>query len=93
MDKYDMFPIERTFSEWQQSQFAIGGVVIPDGRFGGNLPDDTPLESCQDCHMPDQQSHGCGVPGFNEYPNMPQHSLTGGNTWVLLAVRDLYPDF
>ncbi|MEE8154935.1 MAG: hypothetical protein V3T53_08225 [Phycisphaerales bacterium] len=93
MDKFDMFPIERTYSEWQQSQFADGGVVIPDGRFGGNLPDDTPLESCQDCHMPDQQSHGCRVPGFNEYDNMPQHAFNGGNTWVLRAVRDLYPDF
>ncbi len=102
MDKFDMFPLERTFSEWQQSQFANGGVVIPDGRFGGNLPDDTPLESCQDCHMPDQQSHGCRVPGFNEYDNMPQHAFNGGNTWVLRAIRTIdadndgfpdYPDF
>ena len=94
MNKYDMFPIERTYSEWQQSQFANGGVVIPDGRFGGNLPDDTPLESCQDCHMPDQQSHGCRLvkQGFNEYPNMPQHAFNGGNTWVLLAVRNLFSD-
>ncbi len=92
MDKYDMFPMERTYSEWLQSQFANGGVVISDGRFGGNLPDETPLESCQDCHMPDQQSHACRVPGFDEYDNMPQHAMNGGNTWVLQAVRNLYSD-
>lgn len=89
MDKFQMFPIERTYSEWQQSQFANGGVVISDGRFGGNLPDETPLESCQDCHMPDQQSHACRIPGFAEYDNMPQHAMNGGNTWVLRAVYEL----
>ena len=92
MNKYEMFPIERTYSEWTESQFAAGGVVFEDGRFGGNLPDDVPIQSCQDCHMPDQQSHGCAVPGFDEYENMPQHAFNGGNTWVLHAVRNLYPD-
>jgi hypothetical protein len=91
MDKYEMFPIERTYSEWLQSQFADGGVVM-DGRFGGNLPDTTPIESCQDCHMPDQVSPGCRVPGFADRPDMAAHFLNGGNTWVLLAIDDLYSD-
>jgi hypothetical protein len=91
MDKYEMFPIERTYSEWLQSQFADGGVVM-DGRFGGNLPDDEPIESCQDCHMPDQVSPGCRVPGFADRPDLAAHFLNGGNTWVLWAVSDLYAD-
>ncbi|MCZ6543372.1 MAG: multiheme c-type cytochrome [Planctomycetota bacterium] len=92
MDKYDMFPIERTFGEWTESQFANGGVVFPDGRFGGALPDDIPIESCQDCHMPDQVSPGCRVPGFDDHPDMAAHFLNGGNTWVLKAVNTLYTD-
>ena len=92
MDKYDMFPIERTFGEWTHSQFANGGVVFPDGRFGGNLPDDIPIESCQDCHMPDQMSPGCRVPGFDDHPDMAAHFFNGGNTWVIKAVNTLYTD-
>ncbi|MCA9284926.1 MAG: hypothetical protein KDA22_06925 [Phycisphaerales bacterium] len=88
-EQYDMFPVERTYSEWSQSQFAQGGVVM-DGRFGGNLPDDVPISSCQDCHMPDQIG-----PGANQgtvRPDAPQHAFNGGNIWVLDAVRALYPD-
>jgi hypothetical protein len=91
MNKYEMFPIERTYSEWLESQFADGGVVM-DGRFGGNLPDNAPIESCQDCHMPDQVGPGCRVPGFPERPDLPGHFMNGGNTWVLWAINDLYTD-
>ena len=53
----DMFPVERTYGEWAQSQFASGGVQL-NGRFGGNHPTGV-MESCQDCHMPDQVGYGC----------------------------------
>ncbi|MCA9291406.1 MAG: hypothetical protein KDA25_09770 [Phycisphaerales bacterium] len=87
---YDMFPVERTYSEWLNSQFASGGVQL-DGRFGGNHPTGV-METCQDCHMPDQNGPGCRVPGIGfDRPNMPQHALNGGNTWVLHAVNELYP--
>ncbi len=91
MDKYDMFPIERTYSEWSASQFAMGGVQL-DGRFGGNHPTGV-METCQDCHMPDQIGPGCRVPGASfDRPDMPQHALNGANTWVIRAVRELYPN-
>ncbi len=90
LNKADMFPVERTFSEWAQSAFAAGGVQM-NGRFGGNHPTGV-MESCQDCHMPDVQGKGCILNGFPERPNIPQHAFNGGNTWVLSAVHSLYPD-
>lgn len=93
-DKYDMFPIERTFSEWSQSAFASEAGVQMNGRFGGNQTvHQGVMRTCQDCHMPDQEGPGCRVPGAGVVrPNMPQHAFNGGNTWVLKAVRELYPD-
>jgi hypothetical protein len=91
-DQSDMFPEQRTYSEWLNSQFASGGVVFEDGRFGGNLPDDAAIQSCQDCHMPDQQGGGCiyaEFPPYFERPDIPQHSFAGANTWVVEAVQHL----
>ncbi len=90
LDKFEMFPIERTFSEWSNSQFANGGVQM-NGRFGGNHPTGI-MEVCQDCHMPDQVSPGCRVPGFAPHEDMPAHFLNGANNWVLNAVNTLYSD-
>ncbi len=89
-DKFEMFPIERTYSEWANSSFAAGGVDM-EGRFGGAHPTGI-MESCQDCHMPDQVSPGCVVNGFPDHPDMAAHFLNGGNTWVLNAVANLYND-
>ena len=87
----DQFPLHRTYSEWKNSYYSSIGVQH-EGRFGGNHPTGV-MKSCQDCHMPDQEAFGCGVgEPFFERPDMPQHSFVGANTWVLRAVRDLYPD-
>jgi hypothetical protein len=92
MNKADMFPVERTFSEWSQSQFADGGVQL-EGRFGGNHPTGV-METCQDCHMPDRVGPGCNLAeDFPIHNDMPQHAFNGGNTWVLNAVRTLYDDW
>jgi hypothetical protein len=57
------------------------------GRFGGNLVE---VSSCQDCHMPPTTGLGCF---FGEVRgNLPTHYFNGGNTWVLKAIRSLYPD-
>lgn len=88
-NKYDMFPVERTFSEWSQSAFANGGVQLG-GLFGGSHPTGI-MESCQDCHMPKRLGPGCIVSGFPVWPNMPQHAFNGANSWVLRAVYELYP--
>ena len=88
-DLADMVPEQRTYSEWANSDFADGGVVFPDGRFGGALADELPVSSCQDCHMPDQVGGACGFytgPPFFERPDVGAHSFAGANTWVLNAI-------
>ncbi|MCL4219928.1 MAG: cytochrome c family protein [Phycisphaerales bacterium] len=87
-DKYDQFPVERTGSEWMQSAFAQGPIEMG-GRFGGNL---TAVSSCQDCHMPDTTGRGCSNGSRPIRGNLPTHQFNGGNTWLLHAVRNLYPD-
>ena len=84
----DMFPVERTYSEWKNSDFANGGVQM-NGRFGGNHPTGV-MVSCQDCHMPDRI--GPGASNGTVRQHAPQHAMNGGNTWVLRAVRSLFPD-
>ena len=89
-DLDNMVPEQRTYSEWANSTFADGGVVFPDGRFGGALDDSLPISSCQDCHMPDQVGGACAFyegPPFFERPDVGAHSFAGGNTWVLSAIR------
>ncbi len=85
-NKYDMFPIERTYSEWLMSAFAQGPIDMG-GRFGGNKLE---VSTCQDCHMPDVTAQGCRFEAERE--DMPLHSFSGGGTWVLQAIRNLYPD-
>jgi hypothetical protein len=96
-NKFDMFPIERTYSEWANSSFATAPVSLPHpmdptmNRFGGNHPE---VSSCQDCHMPRTLGTGCD-PAFETTPRIThaQHHFNGANTWVLRAVRALYDDF
>ncbi|USN98281.1 MAG: hypothetical protein H6810_08840 [Phycisphaeraceae bacterium] len=87
-NKYDMFPIERTYSEWTASAFAQGAIEMG-GRFGGNI---TAVSSCQDCHMPDGTGRGCNRSSRPIRDNLPTHYFNGGNTWMVQAVRNLYPD-
>jgi len=88
-DPRDMFPEQRTYSEWRMSLFATEGVVFPDDRFGGNHPTGV-ISTCQDCHMPDQVGGGCAFwqdPPFFEREHLPQHAFNGANTWVMKAIR------
>ncbi|USN98616.1 MAG: hypothetical protein H6810_10650 [Phycisphaeraceae bacterium] len=84
--KEDMFPIERTYSEWLASDFADGPIEMG-GRFGGNI---TAVSTCQDCHMPKTEGYGCIFGDLRS--DLPQHQFNGGNTWLLNAVRTLYSD-
>ena len=89
-DPADMYPEQRTYSEWLNSSF-VNGVGFKDHRFGGNDPDGV-VSSCQDCHMPKVIAGGCrfyeyGDPWF-ERADMPQHSFAGANTWVVQAIRE-----
>jgi hypothetical protein len=87
-DKHDMFPIERTYSEWLHSAFADGGVDMG-GRFGG---DDPVVSTCQDCHMPRSAGKGCNIPGVPVRPDLASHELSGANAWALQMVLNLYPN-
>ncbi len=89
-NKYDMFPLERTFSEWANSQYATIGVQA-NGVFGGNHPTGV-MQSCQDCHMPDFNGYGCGLDAATyQRPNVPSHDFAGGNAWVQDMLINLYP--
>ncbi|MBX3323110.1 MAG: hypothetical protein KF757_08995 [Phycisphaeraceae bacterium] len=55
-DPWEMFPLERTYTEWKLSAFADGGVDMG-GRFGG--VNASTVSSCQDCHMPRAVGQAC----------------------------------
>ncbi|MAY74513.1 MAG: hypothetical protein CMJ31_07390 [Phycisphaerae bacterium] len=85
-NKFDQFPIERTYSEWLVSDFGDGPIDMG-GRFGGTNP---LVSSCQDCHMPEDPGQGCSFGEFRE--DLGTHQFAGGNTWLLNAVREQFPD-
>jgi hypothetical protein len=91
-DPNDMFPEQRTYSEWRASTFASTGVVFSDGRFGGTktatLPNQVAVSTCQDCHMPDVAQKPC-VQGESR-SDTADHFFAGANTWVPGAVLDEY---
>jgi hypothetical protein len=86
-DTYDMFPVERTYSEWKMSAYnSIEG--IPSTAFGGNKSN---VSTCMDCHMADVTGEGCDKNYAPTRTDMPLHDLTGGNTFVPLLVKNKYP--
>ncbi len=87
-DLRNMFPVERTFSEWANSEYASTGVYAP--QFAGNKPDGM-VSTCQDCHMPNVQAYGANVTGAPLRDDMPRHDLTGGNTFILDVLPSFYP--
>ncbi len=88
-DKRDMFPEQRTYSEWLASEFAATGVDMQ-GRFGGT--GGPVVSTCQDCHMPPTVGKGCVIPGVPLRDNIPSHEFGGANTWVRQAVLNLWGD-
>ncbi|MBG7630933.1 MAG: hypothetical protein IZT56_10940, partial [Bacteroidetes bacterium] len=82
----EMFPVERTYSEWTQSTYANGGVSGT--SFGGNK---ATVSTCQDCHMKDVTGFGCNKNGVLLRNDLPMHDMTGGNTFVPLLIKQLYP--
>jgi len=95
-DMGDMFPEQRTYSEWLASDFSDTGVAFPDGRFGGEGHPDGIMRSCQDCHMPKMHGANCAFwydPLIGTHDDLDQHALKGGDTWVIGAVHDLYDPY
>ena len=89
MDLRNMFPIERTYSEWSVSAYALGGVYAP--QFVGNKPDGI-ASTCQDCHMRDVTGRGCSESGTPNRNDLPLHDMMGGNIFVVDIVDTYYPD-
>jgi hypothetical protein len=85
-NRYDEFPLERTFSEWAMSDFALGPIDMG-GLFGGSK---SAVSTCQDCHMPDVTGAGC-LPSFGGpvRPDLPVHDFNGANSWVPLSIWSL----
>lgn len=85
-DSRDVFPVERTFSEWRMSEYnSPAGVYAP--QFGGNKPN---VSTCQDCHMRDVTGKASNRPSGPVRSDLALHDLTGGNTFIPRLVADLY---
>ncbi len=83
----DILPLERTYSEWKASDFAIGdGVFSPE--FAGNKPDGF-VSTCQDCHMADVIGKGAIIGG--ERSDLAFHDMMGGSVWLSKTMGTLYP--
>jgi hypothetical protein len=70
------FPIERTFSEWQQSQYAQAPQTI--------------CQSCHMPQTEDPDATACSYRINNRTGNMPVHEFVGGNTWVPGIIKGEY---
>lgn len=84
---YEMFPIERTFSEWLMSAYNTPEGVTGTW-FGGNK---TFVSTCQDCHMKDVTGKGCNKNAAPVRTDLPLHDMTGGNTFVPNLIESVYP--
>lgn len=90
-EKGQLFPIERTYDEWLNSEYAITGVYAP--QFAGDKPDGI-VRSCQDCHL--RRTTGAAADEqFNPLPRdcvttgcLPEHDMTGGNAWMPQLLQD-----
>lgn len=84
---YDMFPIERTYSEWLMSEYNTPGGVSGT-YFGGNKP---AVSTCKDCHMRDVTGKGCDKSYAPVRDDLPLHDMTGGNTFIPGLIESVYP--
>ncbi len=89
------FPIERTYTEWKQSDY--GARIFADG-FAATEPAGGTLrrvgETCQSCHMrksADAGARACvsNAPG-SRTDNLPVHEMVGANVWVPGLLKALY---
>ncbi len=74
------FPIERTFKEWQQSDFSDDQSAS--------------FANCSSCHMPDATAdpvYASSRPTPNRTGDLPIHQFAGGNTWIPQVLKGEYP--
>ncbi len=90
--KDEMLPIERTYDEWLNSDFAQAGGVYAPG-FAGAKPDGM-VSTCQDCHL--KRTTGVAAEGTYSATErdcqttgcLPGHNFVGGNNWLPQLVQD-----
>ncbi len=73
------YPIERTYDEWEASDY--GDSMGPSSQ------------TCQQCHMPDpgfEDQYACIQQSNDRTGDMPGHDFVGGNTWMPGVIRDEY---
>lgn len=87
-------PVERTFTEWRNSDFA--DVIFRD-RLGDDFdfsPQLARSANCQDCHMASSEdpiARACtNTSEGSRTGNLPVHEFVGANTWVPAIIRDEY---
>ena len=74
-------PVERTYKEWQQSDFA--DLSSPS------------YQTCQNCHMPDpalSPAYACDSMNNDHTGDLPVHDFAGGNSWIPDVIRGEYPN-
>jgi hypothetical protein len=85
-------PVERTYSEWLNSTYAASnGVYAP--QFAGNRPDGR-VATCQHCHMSYASGYAADTntnPGIPIRGDMAVHDQTGGSTWMMSMLTNLFP--
>ena len=78
VDQGIRFPMERTHTEWAQSEYAVAGPSAA---------------TCQTCHMPEAQvegSYACVFLSNDRTGNMAVHRFAGGNSWIPEVLRQTY---
>jgi len=74
-------PVERTYREWTQSDFA--DLSSPS------------YQTCQNCHMPDPSispAYACSSMINDHTGDLPVHDFAGGNAWMPDVLRGEYPN-
>lgn len=91
-DNTKLFPVETTFDEWLNSDFAINGVFAP--QFAGEKTDGI-VSACQDCHMPritgyaaEQGLDGVLLRDCQDSGCLPEHAFVGANAWLPELLQD-----
>lgn len=92
-------PVERTYSEWQNSYFS--DLIYRDDLeqlSGVELPAIARGETCQGCHMPQSESLEARACVFDPLDNgvgrragnLRTHQFAGGNSWIPQVLKNLY---
>ncbi len=74
-----LYPVERTYTEWTQSDYG--------SQSSGSFL------TCQNCHMPDSTEdpvYACVFQTTNRTGDLPQHHFVGGNTWIPGILENQY---